>query len=193
MIGSPTNDFSGRKKTQEARRPLGKSVVVPSLESVVGASSWVHPFKELNSGLSLDTSLPTGQRICRPSGCTFQGPTPLLLGHTLRGTLVIPCPSRPEPAGRTRRCLLPGSIALEVAGMHRYRPKGGKGLLLVGGMENFGVSSHICGPFHDNRARKLAEEMPVLCWGSPFYSCSGPRSVRGGPGRHSPLWVAMSD
>lgn len=32
LIGSPTNDFSERKKTQEARRPLGKSVVVPSLE-----------------------------------------------------------------------------------------------------------------------------------------------------------------
>ena len=77
--------------------------------------------------------------------------------------------------------------------MHRYRPKGGKGFVFIGGMENFGVSVHICGPFHDNRAREVEEEMPVICWGSPSYSCSVPRSVRGRPGRHSPLWVAMSD
>lgn len=159
----------------------------------MGASSWFRPFKELNSGFSLEASLPTGQRICRPSGCTFQGPTLLLLGHTLKSTLVILCPSRPKPACRTHRCLLPGSIALEVAGVHRYRPKGGKVLLFVGGMENFGVSVHFCGPFHDNRAREVKEEMPVIRWGSPSYSCSVPRSVRGRSGRHSPLWVAMSD
>lgn len=77
--------------------------------------------------------------------------------------------------------------------MHRYRPKGWQGTAVCRGDGKVGgVSIHICGPSHDDRASGEEDKMTAMGWRAPSYSCSGPKTVRGRPGWHSPLWEAVS-
>lgn len=64
----------GRRKTREASKPLSKPMPQVSADQEMGASAWVPPFRELNSGLSLTVPFPTGQRICKAQWTYPLGP-----------------------------------------------------------------------------------------------------------------------